>query len=90
MSALFEHPLRHCLAPRWATAWGDDVHAVWVEFQIGSVASRLRYIPSGEFVMGSPPGEAGRFEWEGPAHVVELGQGYQTPAFSRTPKYGQK
>jgi len=31
-------------------------------------------IPSGSFVMGSPPSEAGRIESEGPTHVVTLAQ----------------
>jgi formylglycine-generating enzyme required for sulfatase activity len=33
-------------------------------------------IPAGKFVMGSPPGEPGRFEAEGPQHVVSV------PAFA--------
>ena len=33
-------------------------------------------IPAGEFLMGSPKDEEGRFEWEGPQHKVTISQFY--------------
>ena len=33
---------------------------------------KLRLIPAGEFVMGSPPEEEARFENEGPQHGVGM------------------
>ena len=36
----------------------------------------MRWIPAGTFVMGSPEGDLGRFEDEGPQHEVVLTQGY--------------
>jgi formylglycine-generating enzyme required for sulfatase activity len=40
------------------------------------VVLRLRWIPPGRFKMGSPDNEAGRWEDEGPQHIVELTEGY--------------
>ena len=36
----------------------------------------MRWIPAGSFLMGSPEGEPGRFEWEGPQHEVTLTEGF--------------
>ncbi len=40
------------------------------------VIQRLRWIPPGRFLMGSPAGEPGRWDAEGPQHSVTIGQGY--------------
>lgn len=40
------------------------------------VIQRLRWIPPGRFLMGSPKDEPGRWEAEGPQHPVTLRQGY--------------
>ncbi|WP_005220748.1 formylglycine-generating enzyme family protein [Marichromatium purpuratum] len=37
---------------------------------------RLRWIPPGRFLMGSPEDEPGRRDSEGPQHVVTVGQGF--------------
>jgi len=37
---------------------------------------RLRWIPPGEFLMGSPPDEPERFDSEGPQHRVRFAQGF--------------
>ena len=73
------HPLQSGRAPDWATAWGEDRFGPWVEFEYQEVVQRLRWIPSGSFMMGSPESEAGRAgeddTWnEGPAHSVTLTQ----------------
>jgi len=40
------------------------------------VIQRLRWIPPGRFLMGSPPDEPGRFDREGPRHQVTIARGY--------------
>ncbi len=70
------HPLSHGKPPQWASAWGEDEQGVWVEFTLGDVIQRMRWIPPGRFTMGSPPKEPGRFDTEGPQHEVILTQGY--------------
>ena len=64
------------LPPRWASAWGEDEYGVFAAFAVGEVEQRLRWIPPGTFRMGSPTGEVGRWEDEGPAHDVTITRGY--------------
>jgi formylglycine-generating enzyme required for sulfatase activity len=70
------HPLADGCPPDWASAWGQDRYGVFVEFTLGEVTQRLRWIPPGRFRMGSPESGPGRFDWEGPQHQVTLTQGY--------------
>ncbi|MBF0146322.1 MAG: SUMF1/EgtB/PvdO family nonheme iron enzyme [Magnetococcales bacterium] len=70
------HPLADGSPPLWASGWGEDRWGVFVEFAIGEVRQRLRWIPPGRFWMGSPVGEPGRFEDEGPRHEVTIEKGY--------------
>src|ERR1700678_458301 len=37
---------------------------------------RLRWVPPGRFLMGSPGGETGRFDDESPQHEVVLAEGF--------------
>jgi len=47
------------------------------ELDIGNgVTMKLVWIPPGEFMMGSPNDEEGRFDNEGPQHVVRIAQGF--------------
>jgi formylglycine-generating enzyme required for sulfatase activity len=68
--------------PQWVSDYGSDIYGLWCEFQVprhdgkGMVTQRMRWIKPGEFLMGSPEGEVGRFEDESPAHLVKLTQGY--------------
>jgi formylglycine-generating enzyme required for sulfatase activity len=62
--------------PSWASAWGHDELGVYAEFTLGKVVQRLRWIPPGRFLMGSPEDEAGRFANEGPRHEVTLAAGF--------------
>ena len=64
------------VAPAWASDWGEDEFGVYAEFAVGNVVQRLRWIPPGRFWMGSPEGEAGRDDDEGPRHEVMLGAGF--------------
>jgi len=41
-----------------------------------SIDMKFAYIPQGEFVMGSPPGERGRSSNEGPMHRVIISKGF--------------
>lgn len=76
MTQLATHPLVFGDAPPWARGWGQDRHGVFVEIRAGEVVQRMRWIAPGTFLMGSPESEAGRYEWEGPRHEVELTEGF--------------
>jgi formylglycine-generating enzyme required for sulfatase activity len=70
------HPLADGEPPDWACGWGHDRFGVFVEFSVGAVVQRLRWIPPGRFTMGSPADEEGRFEFEGPQHEVTIAEGF--------------
>jgi formylglycine-generating enzyme required for sulfatase activity len=70
------HPLVTGCPPAWASEWGEDRQGVFVAFTLGEVTQRLRWIPPGRFEMGSPDGEPGRDDDEGPRHTVYLSRGY--------------
>ncbi len=72
----YRHPLDQGQAPQWASGWGQDRFGIWVEIGIADVVQKLRWIPPGQFAMGSPDNETGRFDDEGPQHLVTLSQGY--------------
>jgi formylglycine-generating enzyme required for sulfatase activity len=62
--------------PAWASGIGRDRFGLWAEFTIGeSVRQRLRWIPPGRFVMGSPPGEQGRYSDEG-QRTLRIAEGF--------------
>jgi formylglycine-generating enzyme required for sulfatase activity len=77
--------------PAWASAMGRDKFGLWAEMRLeaksrgrrkstnnaaGQVRQRLRWIPPGSFLMGSPASEVGRYEGEGPQHEVAIQAGY--------------
>ena len=62
--------------PAWASDQGDDDFGRWSEFTVDQVVQRLRWIPPGEFLMGSPDDEPERYDNEGPQHRVRLSQGF--------------
>ncbi len=62
--------------PVWAVAWGSDVYGLWADLALFGVVQHLRWIPPGEFWMGSPENESDRVEHEGPRHRVKLTAGY--------------
>jgi formylglycine-generating enzyme required for sulfatase activity len=76
VTEIFWHPLAEGIPPVWASGWGEDLYGVWVEITVDEVTQRLRWIAPGEFLMGSPEDEPGRYEEEGPQHRVTLTQGY--------------
>ena len=68
--------------PVWASTVGRDEYGLWAAFEVEGVEQRMRWIPPVRFWMGSPEEEKGRFDDEGPQHLVELTRGYwiaQTP-----------
>jgi len=58
------------------TAAGRDRYGLWVELEVGDARHRLRWIPPGRYLRGSPAAEVGRNEREGPQHSVTLSRGY--------------
>ncbi len=70
------HPLAAGSPPVWASAWGQDAYGPWCSFRLREVNQRLRWIPPGRFLMGSPSRGRGRDTAEGPQHEVRLTQGF--------------
>ena len=65
----------HDEMPPWASAWGEDEYGPWAEFEFKGVRQRLRWIPPGKFLIGSPEDEPERLKDEGPQQQVALNQG---------------
>jgi len=61
--------------PNWASTWAADEHGEIAGFDIAGVLCRLRWIPAGRFVMGSPEDEHERRDDE-KEHEVVLSHGY--------------
>lgn len=61
--------------PVWAAAVDEDEFGLWATFRVGEVQQRMRWIPPGEFLMGSPESEEGRGDDE-VQHAVTLTQGF--------------
>jgi len=59
----------------FAVEWGQDEYGIFQSFAVERVVQRMRWIPPGTFMMGSPANEVGRFDDE-VQHRVELPQGY--------------
>lgn len=70
------HPLADGCPPEWASAWGEDQFGVFVEFRVGEVDQRMRWIRGGTFRMGSPPDDSDAFDDERPQHSVEITSGF--------------
>jgi hypothetical protein len=62
--------------PTWALEWGEDRHGLWCAFCVKGIRQRLRWIPPGEFLMGTPEEEARRDEGEWPQHRVRISRGF--------------
>jgi len=76
------HPPEEFPSP-WASEWGFDEFGLWQSFVVRGeingepkqVTHKMRFIPKGSFLMGSPEGEPGRASDE-TQHEVELNQGF--------------
>ena len=62
--------------PEWAADWERDPFGAWAAFQVGGVTQKLRWIPPGKFLVGSPDHEEGRWDDEGPQHEVAIESGF--------------
>ncbi len=70
------HPIKDGCPPAWASGWGEDEFGIFVEFSLGEATQRMRWIEPGEFLMGSPEDEPGRFADEGPQHLEIIKEGF--------------
>lgn len=59
----------------WACEWGFDEYGLWQCFQVKGIKHKMRYIPPGEFWMGSPKDEPERDDDE-ILHHVTLTEGF--------------
>lgn len=59
----------------FAVEWGHDEFGTFQSFAVGNVVQRMRWIPPGRFMMGSPETELWRYTEES-LHHVELTTGY--------------
>ena len=59
----------------WAVAHGHDRYGLWQAFEVAGIRQRLRWLPPGKFMMGSPGEEPERSDNE-TQHAVELTQGF--------------
>jgi formylglycine-generating enzyme required for sulfatase activity len=69
------------LRPVWADDSGTDEHGRWVSFSVPAAdgtrtVQRMRWIPPGRFMIGSPDEEDGRFRDEGPQQEVTIADGF--------------
>jgi len=72
-----DHPLLPPLFPEtWAESYGQDRYGLGQGVYIEDIELRFRWIPPGEFMMGSPPDEPERSNSEGPQHRVRFEQGF--------------
>ena len=62
--------------PPWATRFGWDRCGLFADCEVAGAIFPLRWIPPGEFTMGSPEDEPGRWSDEGPQHCVTIEQGF--------------
>jgi formylglycine-generating enzyme required for sulfatase activity len=77
LSDLEELTIRTSTRPAWASEFGRDRYGLWAELKIAEgIFQRLRWIPPGWFLMGSPESEAGRYDDEGPQHEVTIERGF--------------
>ena len=78
----FPSPFLHGRPPTWASGYGQDRYGYFAEFSIATgphywqfISQRMRWIPAGTFLMGSPIDETERREDE-IQHEVSLTQGF--------------
>jgi formylglycine-generating enzyme required for sulfatase activity len=62
--------------PSWLSACGEDAWGYFADLIIKGVTQRVRWIPRGQFQMGSPEDEPGHFDREGSRHTVTIPRGF--------------
>ena len=80
-TARIQNPLVNGCAPSWASGWGQDRFGIFAEFSLPGendswITQRMRWIPAGSFLMGSPKDEPGQRDDEGPQHNVALSRSF--------------
>ncbi len=82
MSATLASPFKQTRPPAWADGWGQDEFGYYAEFGINTgpnywdfVTQRMRWVPPGTFMMGSPADEPDRDDNE-LLHEVTITSGY--------------
>ncbi len=70
------HLLPDIFPESWAESYGQDDHGLWQGVYLHDIEVRFRWMPPGEFMMGSPEDEVERLEREGPQHLVRFAQGF--------------
>lgn len=60
----------------WCQRVGIDRFGVFADVGVEAASFKMRWIPAGSFLMGSPEGEDGREKHEGPQHEVRLTNGF--------------
>ncbi|WP_289021009.1 formylglycine-generating enzyme family protein [Desulfobacter postgatei] len=60
----------------WAHSYGQDNYGIWQGIFVNNIEIRFRWIPPGEFMMGSPGDEPERYDGEGPLHRVAFEEGF--------------
>jgi sulfatase modifying factor 1 len=65
-----------CFPPIWADVFGEDDWGVFAECEVRGVRFLWRWVAPGQFTMGSPNNEEGRWDHEGPQHEVILTEGF--------------
>lgn len=60
----------------WAAEWGEDIYGLWQALIYKDIRYVFRWIEAGEFNMGSPEDEPGRWGKEETLHKVALTNGF--------------
>ena len=64
------------IKPSWADRSGRDAMGLWAEFSYRNARQRLRWIPPGRFLMGSPTKPEQSWIAETPQHAVSILRGF--------------
>ena len=82
MPTLIRSPIVDCRPPAWASGWGQDEYGYYAEFSVKTgdmywdvVTQRMRWMPPGTFLMGSPETEPKRSNNEF-QHEVTISEGF--------------
>jgi len=70
------HETRAMICPPWASAIGRDRYGLFTEITVKDVRFVMRWMPPGNFMMGSPEDEPERYSDEGPQHSVKIKEGF--------------